>query len=67
VVQLNKLKKCYGATPVSWLGVSSDAQTSGRDAGRGVAPVSEVLYSDSPAQTGVSDFIFNSDASYDDS
>jgi len=61
VVHLNKLKKCYGVTPESWLGVSSDVQTSGGDAGRGVVPVSEVLHS--PAQTSVSNFTFDFDNS----
>ena len=65
MVHLNKLKKCYGVTPESWFGVSSDAEISGRYSGSGVAPVSEVLHS--PAQAGVSGFTFNSDVSSDDS
>ena len=64
MVHLNKLKKCYGVTPMSWLGSSSgDVQISEEDTGRDVGLVSEVLYS--PAQTGV--FGFNSDVSCDDS
>ena len=63
VVHLNKLKKCHGTTPMSWLGLSNDdVRTSEGEVGRDDGPVPGVLRL--PAQTGISDF--NSDVSCDD-
>ena len=63
VVHLNKLKKCYGTTPTSWLGLGDDPRTSEGDGRRGVGLAPEVLHS--PAQYGVVDF--SSDVMCDDS
>jgi len=63
VVHLNKLKKCYGTTPTSWLGSGDDPSISEGGARRGVGPAPEVLHS--PAQYGVVDF--SSDVMCDDS
>ena len=63
VVHLNKLKKCYGTTPTSWLGSGDDQRTCEGGARRGVGPAPEVLHS--PAQNGVVDF--SSDVMCDDS
>jgi len=63
VVHLNKLKKCYGTTPKSWLGSGDDPRISEGGARGGVSPAPEVLHS--PVQTGV--FDFSSDVMCDDS
>jgi len=54
VVHLNKLKKCYGTTPMSWLGSGDEPRTSEGDARMGVSPAPEVLHS--PVQNDVFDF-----------
>ena len=62
VVLLNKLKKCYGSTPTSWLGSGDDQRTSEGGDRRGVGLAPEVLHS--PVQTSV--FDFSSDVVCDD-